>query len=85
MNDATAEMHIPPVIAAKLFRTFPECYWWEIRGERIVRGSMPERDCWRYVYLGEARWLTEVFTGELLKDIVGGEATVFRILVDGVR
>lgn len=74
---------IPDDDAARLFAVFPECDWWEVRGERIVRGSMFQRDCWRYVYLGQARMLSQVFTAELLRDVIGGETTVFRILVEG--
>lgn len=71
---------LPDDIATKLFRTFPECDWWEVRGERIVRGRLFQPDAWRYVYLGEMRWLTEIFTAELLDCIIGGEATVFAIV-----
>lgn len=70
-------------IEAKLRAAFPECDRWEVRGERVVRGQMLLHNCWRYVYLGETRLLSEVFTSELLDDIIGGEATVLRILLAG--
>lgn len=76
---------IPDDDAARLFSAFPDCAWWEVRGERVVRGQMFLCNCWRYVYLGETRMLTEVFTAEFLDDVIGGEATVLKILVTGPR
>lgn len=70
-------------IEASLRSRWPECDRWEVRGERVVRGQMFQRDCWRYVYLGETKWLSQGFTSELLDCIIGGERTVLRILLAG--